>query len=219
MSSMVQGWSRKRGHSHLGRTKYSQVKIHLWRHSFTRTTKNVLFYTHDVGIKKFLLTSPKKTVKLEFVSIWTRKWTKSFPSISDSSRVFSADHEGNTEEENNGNVVCELNMRGGVTPTAPTIFYSGLLDRYFKTTWTVFSPPRIFSSWPLTFENTFISQRVCTSLEEEEKKGRRRLVVGERNPIIFILLCLCISWWNMGMGGCWRGSILAWICDSKKRKI
>jgi hypothetical protein len=76
----------------------------------------------------------RTTVKLEFVSIRTRKWTKSFPSISDSSRVFSADHEGNNEEENNGNVVCELNMRGGVTPTAPTPFYSGLLGRYYKTT-------------------------------------------------------------------------------------
>ncbi len=33
------------------------------------------------------------------------------------------------------------------TSPTPTPFYSKLLDRYLKTTWTVFPPPRIFASW------------------------------------------------------------------------
>jgi hypothetical protein len=41
----------------------------------------------------------------------------------------------------------QLGNGGGVTPPAPTPFYSRILDKYLKTTATVFPPPRIFASW------------------------------------------------------------------------
>jgi len=41
-----------------------------------------------------------------------------------------------------------VGLRGGKRPAAnPPSLYSRLLDRYFKTTWTVFPPPWIFASW------------------------------------------------------------------------
>jgi hypothetical protein len=43
---------------------------------------------------------------------------------------------------------------GGVTPPAPTHFYSRLLDRYLKTTWSVFPPFRTFSSCLRSFWTT-----------------------------------------------------------------
>ncbi len=61
-------------------------------------------------------------------------------------------HEGNTDEENNGSVIFyEISMdqleiewwwgrEGGIASPTPTPFYSRLLGRYLKTTWTVFPP-------------------------------------------------------------------------------
>jgi hypothetical protein len=118
---------------------------------------------------------------LEFVSIWTLL-DEIFPSISVSSRVFTTDHEGNNENENNGYVVFELNMWEALH-RPPLHLLQRASGQIFQDDVNGFlSTSDIFFMTALTFENSFISQRVCISLQEEEKKGSRRLVVGERDP-------------------------------------
>ncbi len=67
-------------------------------------------------------------------------------------------HGGNTEEENKSYVVFKWNIHesawkydwgggGMLLRQPPPPFHSRLLDRYVKTTWTVYPSPWIFASW------------------------------------------------------------------------
>jgi hypothetical protein len=80
-------------------------------------------------------------------------------------------HEGNAEEENNGYVVFKLNIHGssgnmgggegGGLRRYSAHFHPSLLDRYLKTTWTVFPPPPIFAAcwtFPFPSESNIIKQ-------------------------------------------------------------
>ncbi len=54
---------------------------------------------------------------------------------------------------------------GGVTSPAPSPFCSRLLDRYVKTTWTFFPPPRIRASWQCCIQYMSVYIRMYISID------------------------------------------------------
>ncbi len=98
--------------------------------------------------------------------------------------------------ENNGYVVFKWNIPvwagtvnrvavrgeegGGVTPPGTTSFYSWLLDRYLKTTWTVFPPPRIFASWRMGSQH----RHVQSSYELDRVTTERPKTAVEINSLL-----------------------------------